>query len=125
MRNILNKFLRFSLIVFVLSVVIGAMACSSGHGASNTKTSSPPAFGNSVTLQNFAFSPATLTVKVGTTVTWTNKDGTTHTVTSDSGVFNSGNLSPNATFSYTFNNTGTFTYHCSIHTYMTGTVIVQ
>jgi plastocyanin len=66
-----------------------------------------------------------LTVNVGSKVTWTNTDSVTHTVTSDNGVFGSGDLAPNATFSYTFNTTGTFAYHCSIHTYMTGTVIVH
>jgi plastocyanin len=64
-------------------------------------------------------------VKAGTTVTWTNNDSTTHHVASDTGVFDSGNLSPNTTFSYTFNNAGTFPYYCTIHTYMTGTIIVQ
>ncbi|MDO8491761.1 MAG: cupredoxin family copper-binding protein, partial [Dehalococcoidia bacterium] len=72
-----------------------------------------------------AFSPASISVPVGTTVTWTNKDSVAHTVTSDSGVFNSGNLSTNKTFSYTFATAGTFPYHCSLHTYMKGTVTVQ
>jgi plastocyanin len=76
-------------------------------------------------MANLAFSPATLTIKVGTTVTWTNKDSTTHTVISDNGVFQSGNMAPNATFTYTFNNAGTFPYHCSIHPSMKGTVVVQ
>jgi plastocyanin len=78
-----------------------------------------------VTLANFAFSPTTLTVKVGTTVTWTNKDSTSHTVVSDTGVFDSGNLAPNATYTYVFAKAGTFNYHCSIHPSMKGTVIVQ
>jgi plastocyanin len=90
-------------------------------------TTSPPPSPQTyaVTISNFSFSPATITIKVGSTVTWTNKDGTTHTVTSNSGVFDSGNLAPNATFSYTFNSAGSFSYHCSIHTYMTGTIVVQ
>ena len=58
-------------------------------------------------------------------MTWTNNDPVAHTVTSDNGVFASGNLSPGATFSYTFNTAGTYSYHCSIHTYMVGTVAVQ
>ena len=81
--------------------------------------------GNKVTISNLAFSPLSLTVAVGTTVTWTNKDSVAHTVTSDSGVFNSGNLANGATFSNTFNTAGTFAYHCSIDTNMTGTIIVQ
>ena len=121
MKNILNKLRHFVPVILVLLVVLVLSACS----AASTVTSSPVVSGNAVSLANFTFSPATLPVKAGTTVTWTNNDSTTHTVTSDSGVFNSGNLAPGATFSYTFNSTGTFTYHCSIHTYMKGTIIVQ
>jgi plastocyanin len=76
-------------------------------------------------LANFAFSPATLNIQVGTKVTWTSNDSTTHTVTSDNGIFGSGNFPPNATFSYTFNTAGTFAYHCAIHTSMTGKVVVK
>ncbi len=78
-----------------------------------------------VNIQNFAFSPASLTVPVNTTVTWTNKDASMHTVTSDTGLFNSTDLATNATFSFKFTTAGTYTYHCAIHTYMTGTIIVQ
>ena len=80
---------------------------------------------NEVWIQNFAFNPATITVPVNTTVKWTNKDGVTHTVTSDAGIFNSGNLGANATFSYKFTAPGSYPYKCTIHTYMTGTVIVN
>jgi plastocyanin len=122
MKRILRRpFLRIAMI-FVIITLILLSACS---GNSAPTTSSLPASGNSVTLTNFAFSPATLTVKVGTTITWTNKDSASHTVISDSGVFESVNLATNAVFSYTFNSAGTFPYHCSIHPSMKGTVIVQ
>jgi plastocyanin len=62
---------------------------------------------------------------MGTAVTWTNNDSTTHNVISDSNVFTSGNLAPNAIFTYTFNSKGTFPYHCSIHPSMKGTIVVQ
>jgi predicted lipoprotein with Yx(FWY)xxD motif len=79
-----------------------------------------------VTIQNFAFSPQTITVAPGTTVTWTNKDSQDHTVTSDSDAWpDSGNLATNKTFSHTFANAGTYTYHCALHPYMTGKVIVS
>lgn len=78
-----------------------------------------------VTIQNFAFTPQTLTVPVNTTVTWTNMDAVTHTVTSDSGVFTSGNMATNGTFSFKFTAAGTYPYHCSIHTYMTASIVVQ
>lgn len=84
-----------------------------------------PATPNAVTIQNLAFTPNDLSVKVGQTVTWTNMDSFTHTITSDTGVFNSGNVANGATFSYTFTKAGTFPYHCSIHTSMTGQITVS
>ena len=83
--------------------------------------------GNSVAIAGFAFSPQSLTVKVGTTVTWTNNDGVAHTVTSDDGkTFDSGQLAPGKTFSFTFTKAGTYTYHCSNHpATMKATIIVQ
>lgn len=83
-----------------------------------------PAEQAAVTIDNFAFSPQSLQVKVGTTVTWTNNQGTTHTVTSDTGEWDSGNLSQGKSFSFTFTKAGTFAYHCAIHSSMTGTVEV-
>lgn len=124
MKNILHKCLHLFPFTFILLVALVLTACSSGNGTTSTTISSPVS-GSYVSLVNLAFSPATLTVKVGTTITWTNNDSMTHTVTSDNGVFDSGNLTPGQTFSYTFNNTGTFTYHCVIHSYMKGTIIVQ
>ena len=79
---------------------------------------------NTVDIKNFAFSPVALTVKKGDSVTWTNNDSTTHTVTS-SGNFDSGQLAPGKTFSHTFSEAGTFSYGCSIHPSMKGTVTVQ
>ncbi len=78
-----------------------------------------------VTIQNFAFSPAHLSVAPGTTVTWTNKDSVAHTVTSDTSAWpDSGSVNTGQTFSFTFKKAGTYTYHCSIHPSMVGTVTV-
>ena len=79
---------------------------------------------------SFAFSPATLTIKAGTTVTWKNTTAVAHTVTSDDGKsFDSGMANPIAaqsgTFSFTFTSPGTFAYHCAIHPFMKATIIVQ
>jgi plastocyanin len=122
--KMLRKGLPLVLLIISIITIISLAACSSG-GSTLQKTTSATDTGNSVTLANFAFSPQILNVKAGTTVTWTNKDSATHTVTSDSGVFDSGNLATNSTFSYTFNSTGNFSYHCAIHPYITGTVKVQ
>ena len=73
----------------------------------------------------YHFGPAKVFVNVGGRVTWSNGSDAPHTVTSDSGTeLSSPTLGAGATFSHTFSATGTFTYHCSIHTYMKGTVVV-
>lgn len=77
------------------------------------------------TIDNFSFRPQTLTVAVGTTVTWTNRDDIPHTVVSDDGVFKSKARDTDEKFSYTFDKAGTYPYHCSIHPKMTGQVVVH
>lgn len=83
------------------------------------------ATGSSVSIANFSFQPPTITIPVGTAVTWTNNDSAGHTVTADDGSFKSDKLGSGATFSQTFATAGTFAYHCSIHPSMTGTVTVH
>ena len=80
-----------------------------------------------VKIDNFSFGPASLTVAVGTTVTWTNRDDIPHTVvsTDDAKTFKSKVLDTDEKFSFTFNKAGTYPYFCSIHPKMTGKVIVQ
>jgi plastocyanin len=92
-----------------------------------TAPTQPPAGSASVTIQDFTFTPATVTIKAGSTVRWTNNGPSAHTVTSDSGVWASGVLgapgggggygggSSGGTFDFTFMQPGTFPYHCSIH----------
>ena len=73
------------------------------------------------------FSPKTIIVVIGlnNTVTWVNQDYSIHTITSNTGIFDSGLLNSGDKWSYTFSTPGTFAYHCAIHPYMTGTVIVK
>ncbi|HXS36520.1 MAG TPA: cupredoxin family copper-binding protein [Flavipsychrobacter sp.] len=80
---------------------------------------------NTVNINQMKFTPNSITVTAGTTVTWTNTDNMTHTVTSTTGVFNSGNLSSGNNFSFKFTTAGTYPYKCTIHPFMTGTVIVN
>jgi len=87
--------------------------------------SAPAAAEASVSISNFKFLPAALTVSKGTTVTWTNNDTAPHTVTGNNGGPASQTLTPGQTYRYTFNTTGTFNYHCSIHPMMTATVVVK
>lgn len=76
-----------------------------------------------VTIAGFAFSPKTVTVNVGDTVTWTNDDTVTHTATS-AGNFDTGSIGGGAAKGVTFQKAGTFAYVCSVHSSMTGTVVV-
>ena len=79
----------------------------------------------SVTIENFAFDPADLTVSVGDTVTWTNDDSAAHTATADGGSFDTGTIASGTAKSVTFSKAGTFTYHCTIHATMNGRVVVE
>lgn len=91
---------------------------SSGQAAPQSTT-------HAVSIQNFAFSQSSISIKKGHTVIWTNKDSAPHTVTadSDSGI-ESPTINANGTYSFTFNSTGTFAYHCKFHPSMKGTVVV-
>ena len=77
-----------------------------------------------VTIDNFTFAPAELTVKVGTTVTWKNHDDIPHTVTS-AGKFRSKALDTDDSFSFTFTTAGDYQYFCSLHPHMTGMIKVE
>lgn len=79
----------------------------------------------SVSIANFAFAPATVTVTVGDTVTWTNTDAIVHTATASDGSWDTGDIAEGASASITFQAAGTFAYICTPHPTMTGTVIVQ
>ena len=78
-----------------------------------------------VKIDNFSFAPGTLTVPVGTMVTWTNRDDIPHTVVSTDGAFKSKVLDTDEKFSFTFSKAGSYSYFCSIHPKMTGKVIAQ
>jgi plastocyanin len=84
-----------------------------------------PATSRAVEIAEHAFRPATLTVPVGTAVTWINHDGDVHTVTSPGDVFTSKGLDTDDTFTYTFTRAGTYEYFCKLHPLMTGTVVVR
>jgi plastocyanin len=85
-----------------------------------------PAKKQQVAIQNFAFEPKTLTVPVGTRVVWTNRDEEPHVVTSAGGQFVSSKaLDGGDSYGVTFSKAGTYTYYCSIHPMMVGTIIVQ
>jgi plastocyanin len=123
----------------VSAILMFAIACGGGYSstpASPSPTPSPtptpggpsssvaiPAGAES--LGNRAFMPDELDVAVGTTVTWMNTDSISHTSTSDVNAWNSGIVAPGGRFSFAFQTTGTFQYHCAIHPGMVGTVVVR
>lgn len=76
-------------------------------------------------ISNFAFTQSSVTITKGSSVTWTNNDAVVHTATADNGLFDSGNLSQGESYKFTFNTPGTYTYHCTPHPNMIGTVIVK
>ena len=115
-------------LVAAASGVLGLVGLALGAVGAGAATSQ-------VSIINLAYAPATLTVPAGTQVTWTNNDsgGTPHTVTADSGAFDSSPacpatisacLAPGGSFSHTFATAGTFAYHCKVHTFMHGQVVV-
>jgi plastocyanin len=110
-----------SLIVPVMIAMLLLLAGSTSLRANDHSS----AANATVKIDNFVFGPQTLTVPVGTTVTWTNSDDIPHTSVSTDGVFKSKVLDTDEKFSYTFTKTGTYPYYCTIHPKMTGKVVVQ
>ena len=103
----------------------GGMMGGYGSNTAQNPASAAPVTGNTVTIQNFAFQPANLQVKVGTTVTWTNQDTAPHTITfRDGSLTSSALLQKGQSYSYTFTRAGTFAYYCQVHPYMTAQVVV-
>jgi plastocyanin len=103
--------------------VIGAMTLCMAAPSAPTRAASPALA--QVLVNDFMFQPTSLTVPAGTTVTWTNKDDEPHTVRSDTGLFGSGAMDTNESFSFKFEKAGTYHFTCSIHPRMVGTIIVQ
>jgi plastocyanin len=108
----------------LIAPVMIAMLLLAGS-SSVTASDKPSAAIAAVKIDNFVFGPQTLTVPVGTTVTWTNSDDIPHTSVSTDGVFKSKVLDTDEKFSYTFTKAGTYPYYCTIHPKMTGKVVVQ
>jgi plastocyanin len=134
MKNINGSKSRFLLVSFFqFGIIILAGSCNKSSynsmtgitgGTGGTGGSGNPGT-NQVFIENMSFTPSSLMISSSTTVTWTNKDTIVHTVTSDTGLFDSGNILPNGSYSYTFTTSGTYSYHCKIHTGMTASVSVD
>jgi plastocyanin len=119
----------------VLAAITLVVAGAALYEASTSKTSRAATTATTVTaatassqaveIKNFAFTPPTITVKAGQTITWTNADSFDHSIKSADGSFDSPDLPQNATYSATFATAGQFPYICGIHNSMTGTVVVE
>ena len=122
--------MRRLLVVFTLLAVVGTLTAGCGGGGSSAGGSGPTSTAggqggaNAVTIDNLAFTPATLNLKTDQQVTWTNHQDIAHTVTADGGAFDH-QMPPGATFSFLFDKAGRFPYHCTIHPSMTATIQVS
>ena len=130
----------FAQVTLAILAALTIGAC--GGGGSSAPRSVPPASlpllaspseaasSEAISIKGFAFTPAALTVPVGTTVTWTNDEDSLHTVTSGtpptpSGLFDSGEMDTGVDFSFTFAEPGTYPFFCSRHDFMKGEITVD
>jgi plastocyanin len=112
-----------NLLATSLSIVLTALVAA-GPTASpaDTTAASPPAA--TVTIADFAFKPATVTIHAGQSVLWVNKDSDAHTATAADKSFDSGGLDTNEHWQHTFTKPGRYAYICALHPYMKGTIVV-
>ena len=134
----MNKVL---IVIMVVVLAIGGLAIydhnksnngpaysnNSSNNSAQSQTNQSSASG-AITIKNMMFTPSQISIAKGGTVTWTNNDSTVHRVVDDLtnvGGPASGDIQPGSTYSFTFNKTGSFQYHCSIHPSMRGTIVVK
>ena len=118
----MRRSISIAILTVALVITIGAMGTRHQNLTVKAQQKSDT---TEVKIDNFSFGPGTLTVPVGTNVTWTNRDDIPHTVVSTEGAFKSKVIDTDEKFSYTFTKAGTFPYFCSIHPKMTGKIVVQ
>jgi plastocyanin len=108
--------------VAVVTLIIVAVGYFLYMGNQNQQQSQPESLNNEIKIENFAFNPASLEIKVGAIVTWTNNDSSPHQIKSDN--FNSSVLNKGEKYQFTFSEAGEYDYSCAIHTSMKGKIIV-
>jgi len=111
--------------LIALVAVLVTLSVTDGSTSSAATGGGKSGSGTAITIKNFQYSPDPITVKTGATITVTNDDRTVHTVTADDGKFDTGHLADAAQRTITLDAPGTYTYHCDIHNYMTGTIKVR
>ncbi|HEX6042861.1 MAG TPA: cupredoxin family copper-binding protein [Pyrinomonadaceae bacterium] len=131
-----SKFQKIILVIGALSLaallIVGCARSKAETAAPHSSMSTQVATAdsqsttpNQIVIKNFAFAPATLTVKAGTKVTWVNRDDDPHTVDQTDKLFKSGTMDTDGQYSYTFTSPGTFKYFCALHPRMVGQIVVQ
>lgn len=127
----MNKIILFVLIVLIIGIAVYFLLNGGYQSASPSSIPSPSPQStknqseelNKISIENFAFNPPVLNIKVGDAVAWVNRDSSIHTVDSD--IFKSGNLNTGESFEFKFNTQGNFDYICGIHPSMKGKIIVE
>jgi len=118
--------IKFNMAFAAIIGLVLILGCNKRDYSTNPGSGTPPQEIKSVTIDNFAFSPSSIKVAVGDTVTWTNKQIVNHTVTSDQGnELNSPLIAQNQTYKHIFTTAGTYAYHCQPHPNMKGSVKVE
>ena len=113
------------MLTFQAAALVSSALMLSGVAAMSRAAPAPAPAPAAVQIGNFTFNSKLVTVKAGTTVTWTNADDIPHTVVSKDGLFKSKVLDTGDRFSFTFAKAGQFGYFCSLHPHMTGTIVVR
>jgi len=111
--------------LFIVFLILAVLISGCTGQKTVTKTDNMTEKPNTVLIKGFAFDPATISVSKGTTVTWMNMDNAEHSVVATGNAFSSDILKNGQSFAHTFNETGTFEYHCGKHPTMLGKVIVN
>ena len=125
-----SKIKRYGLqaVYFIFFVLSACSKGGDGYTTTGNNTNNNNNNNNTTTsvgIGSSSFSPSSVTIKAGSTVTWTNNVDVVHTATADDGSFNSGDLDYYKTYSHTFSKAGTYPYHCTHHSGMKGTVVVN
>ena len=119
----MNKRLMYTVIGIIIVLVLAIGGYFAFSNKSNTNNNAIPT--GTVVISQEVFDPGTITISKGDSVTWENKDSIDHTVVADDGSFDLGTVAGGASVKHIFSQTGTFKYHCSIHTFMKGSVVVK
>lgn len=124
----MKRYLRICIFAVEILLVLATLAAPGGAFADSSKTGAAAraqSTGVEITIDNFSFTPAIITIKTGTQITWKNRDDIPHTVVSSDNLFKSKALDTDDTFSFTPSKPGTYLYFCSLHPKMTGKVVVE